>query len=177
MSTTLAQLISGIKKAVLEAQRSVAGQHIEELEQFFYQPAAGAEGTTDLPPGSWVARSVRMSIPREVSHNGVVSQVQHSIDVPLITLLPLKSFTIERVEILTSMDLSLPNSPSNTDTPQASGPSSEDILQDPDVQVSMTGASPHSAEIKIVVQGHQLPEGYSRLVQAYEKLLNAQLPA
>lgn len=164
MSAKLGNLISGLKKAVIEAQRSVSHQHIEELQQFFI-PDQEQDPALDFPEGAWTARMVGMNVPREVSRNGVVTLEHHEVQVPLITLLPLKSFAIERVEVLTTLNLAL------TET---TDPAGED---DAEVLVSMRRQDDQTAELKIVIQGLEPPAGYLRVVAAYEKLLNAQLPA
>jgi hypothetical protein len=167
MSTKLSGLLAGIKKSVVDAHRSVCSQHMEELEKFF-QPAPGQSADLEFPNGEWNARTVAMNIPKEVSHNGVVTLENHKVMVPLITLLPLKSLTLERIEVLTTIDLSLANL-------------SEEMLKEKselpsDVQVSFGSAGPNATEIKMIIQASNLPDGYARLVGAYEKLLNAQLP-
>ncbi|OHX12604.1 DUF2589 domain-containing protein [Chromobacterium sphagni] len=162
MKATLGSLISGLKKAVIEAQRSVSHQHIEELQQFFI-PDQEQDPSQSFPEGAWTARMVGMNVPREVSRNGVVTLEHHQVQVPLITLLPLKSFAIEQVEVLTTLSLAL------AETPDPAG-------EDADVLVSMRPLDEQTAEIKIVIRGLEPPAGYQRMVAAYEKLLNAQLP-
>ncbi len=168
MSIKLGGLISAIKRAVVDAQRSVAEQHLEELVQYFV-PAPGQEPPPRFPDGKWEARSVTMHVPQEVSRNGRVSIESRDVEVPLITLLPLRSHVIDRVEVLTTLDLSLapPLSP-DAAAGQADLP--------PDIVVNLGHRGPHAAEIKIVVHAADLPPGYARLVGAYEKVLNAQLP-
>jgi hypothetical protein len=168
MSFKLGALISGIKKAVLEAHRSVSEQHMEELAQYFV-PAPGQNADLKFPDGAWDARNVVMNVPKEVSQNGKVSLQNHQVYVPLITLLPLRSQVLDRVEVLTSLDLSL----ANLSDDQSKGKS--DLP--PDILVKLGGRGPTCAEVKIVVHACDLPPGYARLVGAYEKLLNAQLPA
>ena len=167
MATKLGGLLAGIKKAVIDAQHSVADQHINELKQFF----VAEEGQSDnliFPDGSWDARTVTMNVPREVSRNGVVSTENHKVLVPLITLLPLRSHLIDRVEVLTTLDVSI----AELNDEIAGNP--PDLAND--VLVSVGSKGPNASEIKIIVVGADLPQGYARLVSAYEKLLNAQLP-
>lgn len=164
MTATLGRLISGLKRAVIEAQRSVCHQHIEELQQFFV-PDQEQDPSLSFPEGAWTARMVGMNVPREVSRNGAVALEHHEVQVPLITLLPLKSFAIKQVEILTTLKLELAESPD--------GGEDEDAA---DVLVSMRLQDEQTAELKIVIQGMEPPAGYQRIVAAYEKLLNAQLP-
>jgi hypothetical protein len=168
MSIKLGGLIAGVKRAVVDAHRSVAEQHIEELAQYFV-PAPGQAAGLKFPDGQWEARSVVMQVPHEASRNGRVSIEQRAVKVPLITLLPLRSHVIERVELLATLDFSL------------APPLPDDALHgeadlSPDITVSLGHKGPHSAEVKIVVHGADLPPGYARLVSAYEKVLNAQLP-
>lgn len=163
MTAKLGSLISGLKKAVIEAQRSVSNQHIEELQQFFI-PDREQDPALDFPEGAWTARMVGMNVPREVCRNGAVTLEHNEVQVPLITLLPLKSFAIERVEVLTTLNLSL-SEPSDL-----TGDETAQVL------VSMRQQDEQTAEIKIVIQGLEPPAGYQRVVAAYEKLLNAQLP-
>jgi hypothetical protein len=168
MSIKLGGLISGIKRAVIDAQRSVAEQHMEELAQYFV-PAAGQEPGIQFPDGEWEARTVTMKVPHEASRNGKVSLENRAVHVPLITLLPLRSHVIDRVELLTMLDLSLaPPLPPDVAAGKADLP--------PDILVNLGHKGPHAAEVKIVVHAGDLPPGYARLVGAYEKLLNAQLP-
>ncbi|OBU87125.1 DUF2589 domain-containing protein [Chromobacterium subtsugae] len=166
MTAKLGSLISGLKRAVIEAQRSVCHQHIEELQQFFV-PDQEQNPAQSFPEGAWTARMVGMNVPREVSRNGVVTMEHHEVQVPLITLLPLKSFAIEKVEVLTTLSLSLTEPPDGQ-------PDADDEAAD--VLVSMRRQDEQTAEIKIVIQGLEPPAGYQRVVAAYEKLLNAQLP-
>jgi hypothetical protein len=168
MSIKLGSLIGAIKRAVVDAQHSVAEQHMEELAQYFV-PAPGQDKSTQFPQGEWEARTVTMHVPREVSQNGKVSIENHAVHVPLITLLPLRSSMIDRVELLTTLDLSLAP-PLTPDQSQGKA----DLP--PDVVVNLGHKGPHSAEVKIVVHAGELPPGYARLVGAYEKVLNAQLP-
>lgn len=167
MSSKLSGLIAGIKRSVIDAHRHVSNQHMDELENFF-KPAAGQDPDLVFPNGEWEAQTVTMVVPREVSRNGVITMENINVNVPLITLLPLKSLLLERIEIITTLDLSL------------SGLSEEVISGEqeipPDVLVSFSNTGPNAAEIKIVIQAAELPAGYTRLVGAYEKLLNAQLP-
>ena len=168
MSIKLGGLIAGIKRAVVDAHRSVAEQHMEELAQYFV-PAAGQAPGTRFPDGQWEARSVTMQVPREVSRNGKVGVEQHSVNVPLITLLPLRSHVIDRFELLTTLDFSLaPPLPDEVARGDADLP--------PEITVNLGHKGPHSAEVKIIVHAADLPPGYARLVGAYEKVLNAQLP-
>lgn len=168
MSIKLGGLIAGIKRAVVDAHRSVAEQHLEELAQYFV-PAPGQAAGVHFPDGQWEARSVAMQVPHEVSRNGKVGIEPHTIQVPLITLLPLRSHVIERVELLTTLDFGL------------APPLADDVARGeadlpPEITVNLGHKGPHSAEVKIVVHAAELPPGYARLVGAYEKVLNAQLP-
>ena len=167
MPIQLGGLLGGIKRAVIDAHRSVARQHIEELAQFFV-PSPGQPPGLQFPDGEWESRNVIMNLPREVSRNGKVGMENHKVHVPLITLLPLKSHEIDRVEVLTTLDLSLA-SPS-----EEAAKGNEDLP--PEILVDLGKKGPHTAEIKIVVHAIDLPPGYARLVGAYEKVLNAQLP-
>ncbi|POA97458.1 hypothetical protein C2134_16655 [Chromobacterium sinusclupearum] len=164
MTTTLSNLISGLKKAVIEAQRSVSHQHIEELRQFFV-PDREQDPKLRFPEGAWTARMVGMNVPKEVCRNGAVTLEHHEVQVPLIALLPLKSYAIEKVEVLTTLSLALAE--------QAHSEANEDAA---DVLVSMRRQDEQTAELKIVIQAQEPPAGYQQLVAAYEKLLNAQLP-
>lgn len=168
MSIKLGGLLAGIKRAVVDAHRNVAEQHMEELAQYF-APAPGQPADLRFPDGQWEARSVVMQVPHEASRNGVVSIEQRAIHVPLITLLPLRSHVIERVELLTTLDFSLaPPLPDAVARGEADLP--------PEITVSLGHKGPHSAEVKIIVHAADLPPGYARLVGAYERVLNAQLP-
>ncbi|KUM03622.1 DUF2589 domain-containing protein [Chromobacterium subtsugae] len=167
MTAKLSGLVSGLKKAVIEAQRSVSNQHIEELQQFFI-PDQEQGDTQNFPEGAWTARMVGMNVPREVSRDGQVTLEHHEVQVPLITLLPLKSFMIERVEVLTTLNLSLAEQAEHGDT--------DTDAEAPEVMVSMHQQDANTAEIKIVIHSLEPPAGYQRIVAAYEKLLNAQLP-
>ncbi|KMN50713.1 hypothetical protein VL04_14195 [Chromobacterium violaceum] len=168
MTAKLGNLIGGLKRAVIEAQRCVCHQHIEELQQFFI-PDQEQDPAQSFPEGAWTARMVGMNVPREVSRNGMVAMEHHQVQVPLITLLPLKSFAIEKVEVLTTLNLSLAET--------ADGEPDADDATAAEVLVSMRQQDEQTAEIKIVIQGLEPPAGYLRVVAAYEKLLNAQLPA
>lgn len=66
MSIKLGGLLAGVKRAVVEAQRSVAEQHMEELAQYFV-PAPGQKAELQFPDGQWEARSVTMQVPHEAS--------------------------------------------------------------------------------------------------------------
>ena len=168
MSIKLSGLLAGIKRAVVDAHRSVAEQHMEELAQYF-EPAPGQAADLQFPAGQWEARSVVLKVPHEASRDGKVRIEQRAVHVPLITLLPLRSHTIERVELLTTLDFSLaPPLPPEAARGEADLP--------PDILVNLGHRGPHSAEVKIVVGAGELPAGYARLVGAYEKVLNAQLP-
>jgi hypothetical protein len=168
MSIKLGGLIAGIKRAVIDAHRSVAEQHIEELAQYFV-PADGQAADVSFPDGQWEARTVVMQVPHEASRNGKVAIERRDIHVPLITLLPLRSHVIERVELLTTLDFSLaPPLPEHVARGEADLP--------PEITVKLGHKGPHSAEVKIIVHAADLPPGYARLVSAYEKVLNAQLP-
>lgn len=172
MSAKLGELISGVKRAIVDAHRSVGQQHLEELEQFFEY-----HGTQSPPPpfpeGEWRPRVVRLQVPGE-------GRPEHHVDVPLITLLPLRSFVIERAEILTHINLGLsasdPAAAAASDGPRADARSDWDSDDMPEVTVQMTPTEGQAAEIKIVVHGLDVPPGLQRLSAAYEKLLNAQLP-
>lgn len=170
MSTKLASLISGIKRAVVEAHRSLSDQHLDELETFF-QPSQdqpdGAPAKPRFPDGAWEPKVVVMNVQREVHVQGQLQMVAHPVYVPLITLVPLRSHLIERFELLTTLDL-------GTAAHDDSAQDDDDIAAD--VTVNLGTRGPNSAEIKIVIQGADLPPGYARLIGAYEKLLNAQLP-
>ena len=168
MSIKLGGLLAGIKRAVVDAHRNVAEQHMEELAQYF-APAPGQPAGLRFPDGQWEARSVVMQVPHEASRNGVVSIEQRAIHVPLITLLPLRSHVIERVELLTTLDFSLA-------PPLAGDVARGEADLPPEITVSLGHKGPHSAEVKIVVHAADLPPGYARLVGAYERVLNAQLP-
>lgn len=168
MAIRLGGLLAGIKRAVVDAHRSVAEQHMEELEQYF-EPAPGQSPDLRFPQGQWEARSVVLRVPHETSRNGKVSVEQRDVHVPLITLLPLRSHAIERVELLATLDFSLAE-PLSLEAARGK----EDLPADILVKLGQRG--PHSAEVKIVVQAGDLPPGYARLVGAYEKVLNAQLP-
>jgi Protein of unknown function (DUF2589) len=167
MSTKLGGLISGMKKAVIDAHRSVSKQHMEEIEHFF-QLAPDQDPTLVFPNGKWIARTVTVIVPKEVSNNGKVAMENHEVMVPLITLLPLKSHTLERVEILTSLDFSLADLSDDVLNGKANIP--------PEVRVNLGSNGPNTAEIKIFIVASEPPDGYARLVGAYDKLLNAQLP-
>lgn len=72
MSIKLGRLLAGVKRAVVEAQRSVAEQHMEEPAQYFV-PASGQKAELQFPDGQWEARSVTMQVPHKASRNGKVS--------------------------------------------------------------------------------------------------------
>ncbi|MDE1714219.1 DUF2589 domain-containing protein (plasmid) [Chromobacterium amazonense] len=165
MTASLGALLSSLKKAVIEAQRSVSHQHIEELRQFFV-PDREQDPKLRFPEGAWTARMVGMNVPKEVCRNGAVTLEHHEVQVPLIALLPLKSYAIEKVEVLTTLNLTL-----------AEQMQHEPNEETADVRVSMRRKDGQTAELKIVIQAQEPPAGYQQLVSAYEKLLNAQLPA
>jgi hypothetical protein len=167
MATKLGSLLSALKKAVVDAQRSVSNQHIDDLQRFF-KPAEGQADDVTFPNGRWEAQTVIFNVPKEVSRNGVVSLENHPVSVPLITLVPQQSHVIDRVEILTTVDMSLAGLESDAAQGQADLP--DDVL----VQLGNKIANP--TEIKIVIQGTEPPEGYARVVGAYAKVLNAQIP-
>lgn len=168
MSVKLGGLIAGIKRAVVDAHRSVAEQHMEELAQYF-APAPGQPKDVQFPDGQWEARSVVMQVPHETSRDGKLTIERRDIHVPLITLLPLRSHVIDRVELLTTLDFSLaPPLPEDVARGDADIP--------PEITVSLGHKGPHSAEVKIIITSADLPPGYARLVGAYERVLNAQLP-
>jgi hypothetical protein len=171
MSTKLGSLISGIKRAVIEAHRSMWDQHIDELANYF-QPArdqpAGTPEQPKFPEGAWEPRCVVMNVQKEVHRNGEVTLEPHPVHVPLITLVPLKSHLIERFELLTTLDLAVAGLTDDDPGDQ------DDMLAD--ITVNLGSKGPNTAEIKIVIQAADLPPGYARLIGAYEKLLNAQLP-
>ncbi|MFC0252496.1 DUF2589 domain-containing protein [Massilia consociata] len=168
MSIKLGGLIAGIKRAVVDAHRSIAEQHMEELAQYFV-PAEGQPADLQFPDGQWAARSVVMQVPHEASRDGKVVMDQREVHVPLITLLPLRSHAIERFELLTTLDFALaPPLEDSVARGEADLP--------PEIVVNLGHRGPHSAEVKIVVHANDLPPGYARLVGAYEKVLNAQLP-
>lgn len=168
MAIRLGGLLAGIKRAVIDAHRSVAEQHMEELARYF-EPAPGQAPDLRFPDGQWEARSVALQVPHEASRNGKVGIEQRAVHVPLITLLPLRSHAIERVELLTTLDFSLAE-------PLAPDAAKGEADLPPDIMVKLGQRGPHSAEVKIVIQAGDLPPGYARLVGAYEKVLNAQLP-
>lgn len=169
MTTKLSGILSGIKKAVVDAQQSVSNQHLKEIEQFFTADVAHQSNEAPrFPQGSWTPRTVKINVHREVSVNGKVSIEPLEVQVPLITLVPIQSHQIERVEILTKLDFS-----SAQLTPEQT--QGEQDLS-PEMMVSFDGNGPQSAEIKIVITASNPPEGYARLVRAFDKLLNAQLP-
>jgi hypothetical protein len=171
MSTKLASLISGIKRAVVEAHRNLSDQHLDELAMFF-RPAdsqpEGAPAQPRFPDGAWEPKVVVMNVQREMHVQGEVQLVPQAVQVPLITLVPLRSHLIERFELLTTLDL---GTAARDDTAQDD---TDEISAD--VTVNLGAKGPNSAEIKIVIQAADLPPGYARLIGAYEKLLNAQLP-
>ncbi|MBQ5948947.1 DUF2589 domain-containing protein [Massilia sp. ST3] len=146
MSIRPGGLLAGIKRAVVDAHRSVAEQHMEELAQYF-EPAPGQAPGIRFPEGQWEARSVVLKVPHEASRNGKVSIEQRAVHVPLITLLPLRSHTIERVELLTTLDFSLaPPLP-----PEAASGARKAARADlpSDILVKLGPRAPHSAEVKI----------------------------
>jgi hypothetical protein len=172
MSAKLGELISGVKRAIVDAHRSVGAQHLEELAQFFDYHGQQSP-PPDFPKGEWKPRVVRVKVPGE-------GRPDHHVDVPLITLLPLRSFVIERAEILTHINLGLSTQEPETavagDGTQAAERTDWDNDGMPEVTVQMTPSEGQAAEIKIVVHGIDVPPGLQRLSAAYEKLLNAQLP-
>lgn len=171
MSTKLGALISGLKRAVVEAHNHLANQHIEELARFFQPAKEQPEGTPDnptFPDGAWEPKVVVMNVQREVhSNDGGTRLEPHPVQVPLITLAPLRSLMIDRFELLTTLDLTVARL-DESDLEHA-----EDMAE---VSVNLGSKGPNTAEIKIVIQAADLPPGYTRLIGAYEKLLNAQLP-
>jgi hypothetical protein len=167
MSTNLGGMIAGVKKAVIDAHRSVSEQHMEEVA-YYFQPVPGQDPKPKFPEGKWTPKTVTVIVPKEVSKDGKVTMENHEVFVPLITLLPLKSHSLEKVEILTKLDLSLSNLSKEVLSGNANIP--------PNVQVSLGQNGPNAAEIKIFIVASDPPDGYARLVGAYEKLLNAQLP-
>lgn len=171
MSTKLGSLIAGIKRAVIDAHRSLSDQHINELANFF-QPAKdqpeGQMGNPTFPDGAWEPKVVAINVQKEVHNNGALTLVPHTVYVPLITLVPLKSHLIERFELLTTLDLAVVEL--IDDNPDDLNDMSSEIT------VNLGSKGPNTAELKIVIQAADLPAGYARLVGAYEKLLNAQLP-
>jgi hypothetical protein len=165
MAIQLNNLLSGIKKAVVEANQSVSAQHMEELQNFF-NPVEGSD--TIFPNGNWEAKTVSLLVPKEVSKNGNVNIENHVVQVPLIALVPVKSYMIHKVEILTSLKLSVSNL-------------SQDALDGeenlPLNTILDTNSLNNDTEIKIVIQSNDnVPEGYARIISAYSKVLNAQLP-
>lgn len=175
MSAKLGELISGVKRAIIDAHRSVGNQHLEELRQFF-EYYGDATPPPAFPDGQWRPRTVQINVPRETSLNGKVSIQDHLVNVPLITLLPLRSYLIERAEVLTKVNLNLSSDGNNTPTEATAGTSDWEPDNQADVTVQMTPTDAQSAELKIIIQGLDTPPGLQRLNAAYEKLLNAQLP-
>jgi hypothetical protein len=166
MSIKLSNLLAGLKSAVIDAHRSVSEQHIEELKHYF---VAKNNPEQNFPDGEWDAKTVTVIIPKEVSKNGVVTLENHNVMVPLITLLPLNSYMIDKVEILTTIDLSMENLSEDVINGQ------NDLPQN--VMINLGGNGLNPAEIKIVIQAsNSIPDGYARLISAYDKILNAQLP-
>jgi len=73
------------------------------------------------------------------------------VQVPLIALLPLKSQLIERLEVLTMLDLSMAEQTEAT----------AEHLED-DIMVSLGSKGSNSAEIKLVVSAVDVPDGHGR---------------
>jgi hypothetical protein len=180
MSAHLGELISGIKHAIVDAHRSVGAQHMEELAQFF-EYHGDQSPPPAFPNGQWRPKVVHLSVPKETSLNGKVSMVDHPVKVPLITLVPLRSYVIERAEILTKVNLGLLEPDAAQALTQGAASTPDDNpwspLGLPDVTVQMGPSAEQTAELKIIVHGLDVPAGLSRLVGAYDKLLNAQLPS
>lgn len=176
MSAKLGELISGIKHAIVDAHRSVGAQHMEELAQFF-EYYGDQTPPPAFPNGKWRPRMVHLSVPRETSVNGKVSLVDHAVKVPLITLVPLRTYVIDRAEILTRVNLGLVETDAAKDS-DSDKANTNDWSPDglPDVTVQMSPSDDQTAELKIIVHDLDVPAGLNRLVGAYDKLLNAQLP-
>ena len=177
MSAKLGELISGIKIAIIDAHRSVGNQHLEELEQFFEFKGDKSQALP-FPQGEWQPKVVNLNIFKETSVNGNVSLQEHQIKVPLITLVPIRSYVIDRAEVLTRVKLGISGAGDISADTGVNGEvvrdnSSEDI---PEVTVQMGMQDEMSAELKIIVHGLDSPPGMQKIVAAYEKLLSAQLP-
>lgn len=177
MSAKLGELISGIKSAIVDAHRSVENQHLEELEHFFEFKGDGSKALP-FPQGEWQPKVVNINILKEISVNGNVSFQEHQVKVPLITLVPIRSYVIDRAEVLTKVKLGMSDAGdlAAASASNAGDAATEEAKSSPEVTVQMGMQDEMTAELKIVVHGLDAPSGMQKIVAAYEKLLSAQLP-
>lgn len=154
----LDRFVHAIYSAMTDANHNVAQRQQALLDAYFEPTEADA---TKLRP-----KTVVVQYPRETSTGMVV----HDVHVPLITLVPISSLRIERLHLMSRLEVVLD--------------------KDDEIQVSFQPYSPESAEdsaglnwrrrgsatLEIELTPATLPEGLKSLIEGYERALRAQIP-
>jgi hypothetical protein len=158
----LSDLLAQVEHAVVEAQRSVATQHMEDIARFF-EPAPNQDPGLTFPGGSWLPRTVEVTLPPDTRRAGPLAPpaqtAPRTVKLPLIALVPLRSYAIDQFELLTQLRLAWSDVPPSEHTEAAIG-------------VDTQHGKTQLAEVKIVMRAHEPPQALVRIVQAGEKLLD-----
>lgn len=183
MSTPFAELLSGLKQAVVQASREMQQQQLSLIERYFDWVSADSGETSDAdgppagdvePPwrgrsgrgsveGHWTPKLARFDLPVEDGPGG--ARVKE-IYVPLISLVPQNALTIDEVRVVTEIELTL----------------LEDVENHPEVRVSTQSESlaergaGRKMLVEVVIRGDDAGGGMDALIEAYTKSVKQQLP-
>ena len=144
------ELLEGMTNAILKAREVSEQQHIEMLERFF-------EETAD---GQLSARSIKLVVP-DLDGDG---ESEMEINLPLVTLVPVNSLELERVEIEFDAYLSMLGDQKRTILKKGKEVEEEKKHLQLELPGSGTfGQKKNNVKVKITMKGSEPPEGLVRI--------------
>lgn len=142
MKLELSHLIKGLQSAVTQVREQVDAQHASIFEHYFEASPSG---------DALIAKTVKVAVP----NRNLESNEAETVEVPLITLVPMSSIKVKEVSFeFETRIISVPSKTEKHD-PEESG--------EPEMFVEMKGwgfkSSSTPAKVKIIFEGGDPPEG------------------
>ncbi|MDD1794535.1 DUF2589 domain-containing protein [Enterovibrio sp. ZSDZ42] len=166
----LNSLVSAVHLSVTKANQALQNENQELMNRFFDAVPSEDSGRVGDIEGSesnnknvYRPKYVTIEYPTETS-DGIQTI---SVDVPLLTLVPLASPRVSEVKFKTNLEVNV-NEDNGLDV-SFSGNNKGGLFK------SGENKSP-TAELEITINADEPPEGLKKLIEGYERALRAQIP-
>lgn len=150
------KLVETINEATNIANSSLLQSQNDLMDTYFERTS---------PNENFQAKMVSINYPVK-SDDGSIKSV--SVDVPLITLVPISTSRIEELKFTTNLEVALNNN--------------DDLLvsfcneEDSNSNLFTRKKTPAYAKIEITLKPNENPEGLKNIIEGYEKILRTQIP-
>lgn len=152
---SLKSLVEAINDAAEVANATLAKSEDQVINNFFF---------FDDESGRYNAKTVAIEYPT-VSKDGKMSNL--SIDVPLITIVPISSARVEELRFTTDLDVAIDDDAIYVSFAKNNGEGT------PPPEGKTKGAS---TRLELVIRPQENTHGLEKLIEGYEKLLRSQIP-